>query len=74
MPNSSIAMKQVSSSNLSAVGYDVDNKLLHVQFKNGTIYEYRGVPEKIYTDLMSADSLGTFFNQNVRTTFPYSKI
>lgn len=69
-----IEMKSVSSSNLVAVGYDEEEKLLHVQFKNGNVYEYRGVPKKTYQNLMGAESLGSYFHQNIKFGFPYSKV
>lgn len=69
-----IEMVSVSSSNLSAVGYDAEKKLLRVKFNAGATYEYRGVPETVYDDLMSADSHGEYFAANVRNSFPYTKV
>jgi len=61
-------MKRIplSSSNLAAVGYDPQTKTLEVEFKNGSIYQYNQVSERIYAELMNADSHGRYFNANVK--------
>lgn len=69
-----IPMQSVSSSNIAAVGYDVDSKTLRVRFNSGPTYDYRGVPERLYHELVGAESVGQFFHQNIRLDFPYSKI
>lgn len=46
----------VSSSNLKSVGYDESSKTLEVEFLNGTVYQYSGVPASVYQGLMSASS------------------
>lgn len=72
---SEITMQSVTSSNIGAVGYDEDEKILRVQFaKNGHVYDYKGVPKRIYDDLMSAESIGAFFAANIRNDFPYTKV
>lgn len=63
------AMQKVSSSNLSAVGYNEDSKELYVEFKNGNTYKYRDVPKQTYADLLSAESIGSKFNKSVRTVY-----
>ena len=67
-------MQPVTSSNLAAIGYDASAKVLHVEFKNGTVYEYTGVPEDTYAALLGAESLGSYFHGHIRSEFPYSKI
>jgi hypothetical protein len=64
----------VSSSNLSAVGYDVDRQALEVEFKNGAVYEYSGVPDSEHDGLMSAGSKGTYFNANIKNRYPFVKL
>lgn len=38
----------VGSSSLTSVGYDADNLILEVEFRNGKIYQYLGVPLAIH--------------------------
>jgi hypothetical protein len=60
---------KVTSSQLSAVGYDPDKRVLEIEFIKGAVYQYRGVPEKRYTELMDAPSKGSYFNQNIKSNY-----
>lgn len=65
-------MIPVSSSNLSAVGYE--HQTLYVSFNSGGTYAYSGVPESVYRGLMSAGSHGSYFASHVKNVYPYRKI
>lgn len=65
-------MIPVSSSNLSAVGYE--NNTLYVVFHNGSLYSYAGVPRHIYEGLMSAPSHGKYLATYVKGTYPYTRL
>ncbi len=64
----------VTSSHLQSVGYDPASRILEVEFTNGSIYQYTGVPAAIYQELMAAPSHGTYFAQYIRTRYPYKRI
>lgn len=64
-------MTPVFSSNLKSVGYE--NGTLYVTFHNGGTYWYRGVPESVYRDLMSAPSHGKFFHAHIKNVYPHGK-
>lgn len=65
----------VSSGNLASVGYDESGAILEVEFNNGRIYQYSGVPEEVYQGLMNAGSHGIFFNEFIKKAgYPCSKI
>ena len=66
--------QSVASSNLAEVGYDSDLETLEVQFKSGGIYQYFIVPAFMYERLMSADSLGRFFNAEIKGHYPEAKV
>lgn len=66
--------QSVSSSNLSAVGYDAGSETLEIEFNNGRIYQYYNVPEFIYENLMSAPSLGVYFNAEIKNAYSFSQI
>ena len=70
-----LKLAPIKSSNLSAVGYDAGKKELHVQFKSGTTYVYEGVPEKVHTDLIAAQSPGGHFKSEVKDKgFKFRKV
>ena len=63
----------VTSSNINSIGYDADSQTLEIEFNNGAVYEYSGVPEGEHTGLMNAVSKGTYFNANIKNRYPFSK-
>jgi hypothetical protein len=65
----------VSSTELASVGYDESNSVMEVEFQQGGVYQYFGVPADVYAGLMAASSKGTYFNQIVKKGgYPYSKV
>ena len=64
----------VNSSNVSSVGYDADSQTLEIEFNNGGVYQYSGVPESVYQGMMGADSKGKYFHANIKNTYSYSKL
>jgi len=65
----------VNSSNVLSVGYETTTLTMEVEFKNGDIYEYYGVPERIYQNLINAASVGKYLDQNIKKRgYRYKKI
>jgi hypothetical protein len=68
-----LPMVAIRSSSLAQVAYDCHHSILHVQFRDGTVYEYEGVPLQRYLDLLQADSKGGYFNRHIRNHYPQAK-
>lgn len=66
-------MQPVSSSSITAVGYDAENQAVYVQFVNGSTYAYKGVPEHEFENLRTAPSVGSYFNRNYKNVYPYER-
>jgi len=64
----------VQSNHMVSVGYDTGARKLQIEFHNGQVYEYHGVPEYFHKTLMDADSHGEFFHKNVKPHFKARKI
>jgi hypothetical protein len=64
----------VSSSNVASVGYEPSSMTLEVEFNSGAIYQYFDVPEVEYQNLMGAESVGKYLNQNIKNVFRYAQI
>lgn len=64
----------VSSSNLASIGYDAGQQVLEIEFLNGSVYSYFGVPEGLFDQLMAAGSRGSFFSQNIRNQFQFERL
>ena len=57
------------SSAIKNVTYNAHTRSLKVQFIGGQLYEYQNVPVEVYDAFCQAESLGKFFNENVKTKF-----
>lgn len=64
-------MIPVSSSNLSAIGYE--DGTLYIRFNSGAKYWYRNVPESVYINLMNASSKGKYFDSHIKNVYPFEK-
>lgn len=61
----------VESATLMALGYDQVGCVLEVEFRQGAVYRYSGVPVELYHQLLSSPSKGQFFNCKIRNHFPF---
>lgn len=60
-----------NSSNIISAGYSATTKILEVEFQSGKVYQYLGVPEKVYQDFMTAESKGEYFHDNILKEFDF---
>jgi len=56
----------VISNNIDSVAYDIETSTLGIRFTNNTEYHYYNVPEHIHNGLLSSDSVGKYFDENVK--------
>ncbi|MES9905035.1 MAG: helicase HerA-like domain-containing protein [Sedimenticola sp.] len=63
----------VTSSNVVSLGYDAATETLEVEFKSG-IYHYYNVPQPIYDQMMTSESIGKFLNVYIKPVYPYAKV
>ncbi len=68
-----VQRQPVTSSNLKSVGYDRANRVLEIEFQNGRVYRYRGVPPEEYEELLKAPSLGRYFIATIRDEYGYDR-
>lgn len=72
---STIEMAEFESSNLHSALYARRARELYVRFNHGdAIYVYDGVPATEWNGLRNAESVGSYFNGNVRDEYPYLKV
>lgn len=64
----------VSSSNIASIGYDEDNQILEIEFNDGSVYQYSGVPSSEHDGIMRADSKGQYLNANIKKRYSYVKL
>lgn len=69
----------VISSNVCAVGYDSEQRILEIEFgkdypagyKSNRVYQYLNVPPVVFQDLGDADSYGRFVHQRLIDQFEF---
>lgn len=65
----------IYSSSLASIGYDARQKLLEIEFSDGSIYEYAHVPAYLHRELMISASPGAFFDTFIKKGgYPYRRI
>ncbi|HKR66338.1 MAG TPA: KTSC domain-containing protein [Thermoanaerobaculia bacterium] len=57
------------SGTIARIGYDPSTRILHIQFRNGRIYQYFGVPAETYEHLRTATGIDTYFESAIRTQY-----
>lgn len=62
----------VTSSTILSVGYDDLTFVLEAEFTSGQIYQYFDVPRAHFDAMLTAGSVGAYFNANIRNVFAYS--
>jgi len=62
----------VESSNLVSVGYE--NDVLEIAFKANKVYDYFGVPHSVYAALIRAESVGEYFDENIKGHYLYQRV
>lgn len=66
--------KPVQSSNVRSVGYDPASQVLEVEFHDGSVYQYRGVPSTVHAGLMAAPSKGKYLHEHIKDRYRYEKL
>jgi hypothetical protein len=64
----------VKSRILRSKGYDASTKILEIEFQSGLVYQYAGVPQKVYRELIRSDEIGKYFTDKVRNRFRTKQI
>ena len=59
---------------MKSVGYEARSRILEIEFDSGAVYQYIGVPARIYEQLLAAESKGGYFNSEIRDTYSYVRV
>lgn len=69
-----LEMIKVISSNIEAIGYLENEEKMIVEFKGGSLYEYYNVNLDEFNEVLSANSVGSTFNNVIKKHKLYNKI
>ncbi len=67
-----LSMKSVFSSHVAALGYDPDDERLVVEYQNGNLVEYVGVPAQVADRVVSASSIGSAIHRHIKDKYNHS--
>ena len=65
---------RVESSNIATVGYDEEQQILEITFRDGRVYHYLEVPPERALSLLRAESKGRFLNSDIKPEFGYRAV
>ena len=71
-------LQQLTSTLLDSVGFNAEESLLFVRFKGkDDIYSFANIPPEMYEEMVTSESVGKFFSQNIKPfkeRFPYANL
>ena len=62
------------SSHLQNYDYDPETQVLTIQFQNGAVYQYSGVPSFEFENLRQNGGSGTLFWSRIRDRYNFQKV
>jgi len=66
---------RVKSGTIRTIGYDESEQTLEIELHHGGVYQYFGVPIKIYDGLMNAQSsYGQYLTRYIKNRYRHKKI
>jgi len=70
------AMNRITldSRTVASAGYDEPSATMEVEFVEGRVYRYFVVPRSVFDALLTADSVGRFFQEHIRDVYPFERI
>ncbi|MGH9191258.1 MAG: KTSC domain-containing protein [Acidimicrobiales bacterium] len=64
----------VESSLVATAGYHDPSSTMELEFVDGGVYRYFVVPRSVFDALLTADSIGRFFQEHIRGVYPFERI
>ncbi|RLQ86971.1 KTSC domain-containing protein [Notoacmeibacter ruber] len=64
-------MPTIESSLIEFAEYDAELSVLVLYLVGGRVYKYFDVPSGVYSDLLAADSAGSFFNRKIKNEYRF---
>lgn len=62
-------MKKINAGKLRAIGYDRRERILRVEFDDGTAIDYSGVGEETWRKLSSSGAAWSYYRDNIEEEF-----
>ena len=69
-----VLRSQVESSTLVSIGYDEEQRIMEIVFRDGRVYHFLEVPPERVLSLLRAESKGRYFNAEIKPDFAYRAV
>ncbi|MDE2467962.1 MAG: KTSC domain-containing protein [Bradyrhizobium sp.] len=69
-----LALDDVKSSQIAAIGHDPGTDTLVVKFHNGGLYAYAGVPHHKFEAMKAAESTGKYLGAHIKGKHEFRKV
>lgn len=66
--------QMVLSSEIEWIGYEPKKSMLQVEFIEGQIYQFDGVPERLYQDFLTSESYDEYLDCYIKPEYPHRRI
>ena len=66
--------QSIETEKFRSIGYDSENLILEIEFHDGSVYQYRTVPEGIHCSLMETPYKEIYFLQNIKNHYFSEKL
>lgn len=60
----------IEAPEIGAIGYSPCASVLEIEFKDGEVWQFLGVPTSVHDALWAAPSKESYFNAHIREQFP----
>ncbi|GAA0534431.1 lysyl-tRNA synthetase class 2 [Chitinophaga japonensis] len=65
---------QMPSSVVAHMSYDPAAATLRIVYVSGTVYDYKGVPPRVYDAMKKASSKGQYLNRHIKGKYDFVKV
>ena len=62
-------MRKINAGKLRAIGYDLRERILRVEFEDGTAIDYSGVGAEVWRKLSGSASAWSYYRDNIEEEF-----
>lgn len=66
-------MKRINAGKLRAIGYDQRERILRVEFDDGTAIDYSGVGAEVWRKLSTSGAAWSYYRDNIEEEFAGTK-
>ena len=67
-------MIAAQSTSIAFIGYEAETLTLRIVFREGGAYDYHGVPEMVFQQLLNAQSKGKYYIRRIKGRFSQIRI